>query len=152
MFERKNHKYTRGNYFVFSYELCLSSVEICSFRISAVEDEKKSLLPTKLASRDDSSYESQRIPDKRQSPLILRCKLEDPSHPDALPTQVNEDVTTEIQTWMIRAVRALKRDAFRGAWRDNWHKGRMQETVSRLEKGTLKKLCSVFLKMEHEMS
>jgi len=63
-----------------------------------------------------------------------------------------QEITDDVRGWMVTFISGLKRDAFKGAWRDNWVKSKMQQMLSKIQLGSLKEICSAFLKMELEMS
>jgi hypothetical protein len=70
-----------------------------------------------------------------------------------MPINGDREMNIEkIRAFMIKLVTSLSREAFRGIWRDQWLKRKMRETVEKIETGSLKELCRVFLKVEMEMN
>ena len=67
-------------------------------------------------------------------------------------SQNGGEIKDDIRCWMVGLVEGLGRDAFKGAWRDNWLKSRKQEMIRKIESGSLKEMCSALVKMELEMN
>ena len=67
-------------------------------------------------------------------------------------SQNGGEIKEDIRCWMVGLVEGLGRDAFKGAWRDNWLKSRKQEMIRKIESGSLKEMCSALVKMELEMN
>jgi hypothetical protein len=63
-----------------------------------------------------------------------------------------EKTIEKVRAWMIKLVTNLNHEAFKGAWRDQWLKRKMRETVEKIESGSLKDMCRVLLKVELEMN
>ena len=104
-----------------------------------------------------TNRKAKKIEDSKKESKIFQDYKEEDLHPPMQQARMQQkeqqhDLTEDIRKWMLRAVRGLKRDAFKGSWRESWLKSKMQDTINRIASGNLREMCGAFLKMELEMN